>query len=253
MPDFVLTWLAGLDPATAMLLFVAENVVIFLLALFVGHVAIRLTTARRVTPPAPPIDRREIVLAASCILLNAVVTLVGWWLWTKGIITYRNDTGWRALADVFVLLAVMDLAMYWLHRVAHHPWLYGWMHAPHHVYRHPRPLTLFVLSPLEVLGFGGLWLVVITLYEASWLGMSSYLVLNVVFGTIGHLGTEPVPDAATRVPGVRAVAGGTFHAQHHVERDFNFGFYTLVWDRLFGTLSPRYESRFGRSIVQLAD
>ena len=39
----------------------------------------------------------------------------------------------------------------------------------------------------------------------------------------------------------------SFHAQHHAEPTHNFGFYTLLWDRLFGTLHPEYEARFKSS------
>lgn len=36
--------------------------------------------------------------------------------------------------------------------------------------------------------------------------------------------------------GLRHVGTSTFHAGHHQDAGHNFGFYTLVWDRLFGTL-----------------
>jgi lathosterol oxidase len=36
----------------------------------------------------------------------------------------------------------------------------------------------------------------------------------------------------------------TFDAQHHARRETNFGFYTLLWDRLFRTLDPQYETAF---------
>jgi sterol desaturase/sphingolipid hydroxylase (fatty acid hydroxylase superfamily) len=49
-----------------------------------------------------------------------------------------------------------------------------------------------------------------------------------------------------RAPLVKYLSTSTFHAQHHQNLKYNFGFYTLVWDHLFGTLSPRYEEDFGR-------
>jgi len=98
----------------------------------------------------------------------------------------------------------------------------------HHAYDRPRPLTLFVLNPAENLAYGVLWLAVVSVYPASWLGMSVYLVLNVLFGTIGHLGVEPFPDRWGKVPVLRDVAGSTFHARHHQDLGCNFGFYTLL-------------------------
>jgi lathosterol oxidase len=45
------------------------------------------------------------------------------------------------------------------------------------------------------------------------------------------------------VPPLRLLGTSTFHAEHHEHRQFNFGFCTLIWDKLFGTLDPEYESR----------
>jgi Delta7-sterol 5-desaturase len=244
--DAIIQWLhdAPLWQAVAVLL--AENVVIFLLAILVGRWLIRRFAERRVSLPPPPLARMEVAIALSNVILNTVTTLVGLFLWREGLITFRTDTGLWAIADIFVLLFIMDFAMYWLHRTAHHPRIFPILHRLHHVYDRPRPLTLFILNPAENLAFGALWLAVIIVYPASWLGMSIYLALNVLFGTVGHLGVEPLPDGWPRLLFVRNIAGSTFHARHHQNLAYNFGFYTLFWDRLFGTLSPDYWELFAR-------
>lgn len=234
-------------PASALLL--VENLLLFAGALGGGALLVRWFRHRPVSPPPPPIGRAEIAWAASTVALNTAVTIAGLWLYRRGVIRFRKDLGLRALLDAPLLLAIMDVAMYALHRLAHVPPLYRLLHRPHHRYDRPRPLTLFVLSPPEALAFGGLWLVVITLYSASWLGMSIYLAINVVFGVIGHLGVEPLGRGWVRTPVAREIATSTFHAQHHLDPRSNFGFYTVVWDRLLGTLSPRYEPGFGQPFL----
>ncbi|HEY1188407.1 MAG TPA: sterol desaturase family protein [Gemmata sp.] len=243
--DRLIHWLRDAPLGQAVAVLLVENVLVFLLALLLGHGLIRRFAHRRVALPAPPLARLEVAVAASNVLLNTVVTLIGLFLWRAGVVTFRTDTGLWAVLDVFVLLLVMDFAMYWLHRTAHHRLLYPILHRLHHVFDRPRPLTLFVLNPVENIAFGALWLVVIVLYPASWVGMSVYLALNVLFGTIGHLGVEPLPPGWARVPGLRNVAGSTFHARHHQNLACNFGFYTLIWDRLFGTLGADYWDSFG--------
>jgi lathosterol oxidase len=225
----------------------AENLLVFAVALGFGHVLVAWFPRHPIGAPPDPLNSQEVWLAVSCVALNTLVTIAGWFLWRAGIINVRRDVGWRAWLDVVVLLMVMDLCMYVSHRVAHHPWIFPVVHRTHHLYDRPRPLDLFVLNPLEVLGFGGLWLVVITLNRSSWLGMVVYLVLNVVFGTMGHLGVEPMPRAWTRWRVLRSIGTSTFHAGHHHDLGVNFGFYTLFWDRLFGTLDPRYTSEFARA------
>lgn len=238
-------WLQTAPLGWAILALLAENTLILLVAIIGGEWLIQVYADRRVAPLAPPLQRREVLIAISSVVGTTVITLIGLFLWRAGIIRFRTDAGLYAWLDVIVLLLVMDLAMYGLHRLAHHPLFFSWLHRLHHEFDRPRPLTLFILNPLENLAFGGLWLAVVSVYPASWLGMSIYLTLNVLFGTMGHLGVEPFPRWWGRVPILRYVGGSTFHARHHQDLGCNFGFYTLVWDRLFGTLRKDYFESIG--------
>ncbi len=243
------TYLRTLSWPLAAGLSLLENLVVFLLAIAIGHL-LAARFAHRPLTHAPPLTRLEIIVGTAAIVVNAAVTLAGLALWRAGIIRFRGDVGLGVVLDVIVLVSVMDLAMYVLHRVAHWRFFYPLLHQLHHRYERARPLTLFVLSPFETASFGALWLVVITLYPSSWLGMSIYLGLNVAFGTLGHIGVEPLPSRWVRWPVARHIGTTTFHAQHHLQRHTNFGFYTLVWDRLFGTLHPDYEARFGQPLEE---
>ncbi len=243
--DLVLTLLRELPLTQAALLLLSENLLIFIGSTFLGNLLMQRYMDRRVAPTPPPIETKEIVYTASTILINTAVTLLGLWLWRAGFIRFRNDLGFFVLFDIGFLLLVMDTAMYAMHRVAHISWVYLIVHKTHHRYDSPRPLSLFVLNPFEAMGFGSLWLLVLCIYDSSWLGMAVYLVLNVIFGVIGHLGVEPFSASWLRMPILRWLTTSTFHAQHHQYPDFNFGFYTLIWDRVFGTLTPQYDTAFG--------
>lgn len=224
----------------------AENLVVFASSLALGHLAVRAFAGRRIAEPPAPVTGKEVGLVALTILLNTAVTVAGCLMWRAGVVRFRSDVGAAALLDAVALVLVMDLLMYALHRAAHIPLLYPIVHGTHHGFRAPRPLSLFALNPAEAVGFGLLWLGVITLFDFSWLGIVIYLVLNVAFGTIGHLGVEPFPDAWASAPVARYVSTSSFHAQHHGDERYNFGFYTLLWDKLFGTLAPDYGRDFGR-------
>lgn len=246
MPEWIIEWLRTASWAALALAFLIENLIILALVVAVGKWATSLFRARRVAHAPDPLAATEVTVALVNVLLNTITTLAGLWLWREGVIRFRTDSGLLAVADVFVLLLGMDLLMYLLHRVAHTPVLYTLLHRFHHRYDRPRPLTLFALSPFENLAFGALWLTFISVYDASWLGMSVYLFLNVLFGAVGHLGVEPLPASWARHPLLRNIAGASFHAQHHQDMGHNFGFYTLFWDRLLGTLRPDYERQYGR-------
>jgi sterol desaturase/sphingolipid hydroxylase (fatty acid hydroxylase superfamily) len=228
----------------------AANVAMFVAALAAGEWLTRRFAARRITPDGGRITATEKRLAAICVLLNALVAVIGIWLWREGLIDVRPYGDYSALIpllDAAVLFIAMDFAMYVFHRIAHHPLVYDLAHRTHHVYESPRPLTLFVLNPMEVLGFGALWLLVLLLYASSIEGILAYLGFNLAFGLVAHLGVEPAPGSWLRLPILRYVSTSTFHAGHHADRFHNYGFYLLVWDRLFGTLSADYESSFRRA------
>lgn len=230
---------------------VLGNIVMFALALLVGEWLVKVYHNKPITEAPPPLTREEILLALLCVALNALVAIIGIGLWRGGIIRLRLNGGiLSTVADTLLLIVLMDVGMYAFHRVAHHPLLFPIIHLTHHKYENPRPLTLFVLNPFEVLGFGALLIVVIWVSQASQAGIVIYLIFNLAFGLVGHLGVEPAPAAWLKLPLIRYISTSTFHAEHHQDKGHNFGFYTLVWDRLFRTLSPEYARDFSRATGQ---
>jgi sterol desaturase/sphingolipid hydroxylase (fatty acid hydroxylase superfamily) len=55
--------------------------------------------------------------------------------------------------------------------------------------------------------------------------------LNLIWGTIGHLNREFFPASFDHL----FIGTTRFHNQHHLDESKNFGFYTSIWDRVFGT------------------
>jgi len=233
-----LDWSRERSATIAALLSLVVNVAVFAVAVAFGEALTRVFQRQAVGERPEPVTRAELALAASCVLLNSLVMFVGWWLWTEGWLTVVGDaSAGRALADAAILVLAMDVAMYVTHRLAHAPWPYRWVHGVHHRYERVRALNLFTLHPVEVLGFGSLWLAVLACHGFSLTGMLLYLTLNTVFGVVGHIGVEPFPE---RVRGLFAwVGSSTFHAHHHQTPTSNYGFYTSLWDRLFRTLDAR--------------
>ena len=219
--------------ATGVLL--ALNVLQFMLSLGLAHGLIRLGGGPRLAPEGASRSAPGAGLLSLVVALNTATAVVGWLLWNQGWITVLTGEGpLRILRDVLVLMMAMDLVMYGLHRLAHHPWLYGWLHARHHEAVDTRPIDLFFLSPLEVVAYGALWVFLLMAYDSTIEGILLYLSINLASGTIGHLGTSLTSVGAARGP-LRFVGTARFHAGHHITRAHNFGFYTSIWDHLAGT------------------
>jgi sterol desaturase/sphingolipid hydroxylase (fatty acid hydroxylase superfamily) len=238
----LLDYFKALDWQVAAPLFLAENLLILLLAVGFGYGLQRLFGGRRALGRLyHPISRQEIRVALGTLLLNTTVTLVGFLLWRHGFIQIREEVSYRIVLDFVVLFIGMDLLMYVFHYVIHHTALYRWVHSLHHEYAEPQPIDLFVLHPLETVGFGSLWLLLMAVYPANFLAIVAYLTVNVLFGALGHSGVEPFPGAWQRNPLLKYMGSSGFHFEHHQNDQRNFGFYTSIWDRLFGTFSAGKE------------
>jgi sterol desaturase/sphingolipid hydroxylase (fatty acid hydroxylase superfamily) len=228
----------------AALFFLLANALIFTCSAALCWLLGVVFRQRRIFERWEPLRRLEVVAAIGSIFLNAAVSVVGWWLWTQGLIHLRPGGAAAVMLDCVLMTLFMDLGMYGFHRLVHHPRLYGLFHRFHHRHETTNPISLFVLHPVEVLGFGGLMIVFLMIYHVSLPGLMIYLGLNVIFGTLGHSGVEPFPRRLQEVPLLRLIGTSTFHAEHHEHPRYNFGFYTLIWDKLFGTLDPEYDGRF---------
>lgn len=225
-------------------LFLALNTVIFAVSVALCHALGRRFGAKRLFDRWEPLRAIEIVAAVGSIVLNALISIVGWWLWRQGFISIHVGTWIEAGIHCVGMMLFMDVGMYLFHRLAHAPLPFRWMHAFHHRHESTNPISLFVLHPFEVLGFGMLMIAYLMLFPTEVCGLIAYLSLNVLWGTLGHSGVEPFPASLLRIPIIRLIGTSTFHAEHHEHLKYNFGFYTLIWDRLLGTLDPEYEQRF---------
>ncbi|QWT87353.1 sterol desaturase family protein [Chryseobacterium sp. PCH239] len=179
-----------------------------------------------------PVTRSDFYLSLLTIGCNSFVMLFGAFLWKKGwIVPGQTESVIGIIAEVAVLLLLMDFLMYLFHFAAHLPLVYKVLHGKHHEHISTNFLSLFVLHPLETIGFGLMMLVLLVGHDFSVISISIYLLLNLIWGTIGHLNREFFPSSFDRF----FVGTTRFHNQHHLDESKNFGFYTSIWDRLFRT------------------
>jgi sterol desaturase/sphingolipid hydroxylase (fatty acid hydroxylase superfamily) len=230
----MLDWLWRLNFYSASAVFLALNILIFSGALAAGsfidkYLSRRINTRERVTAA-------ELVLSLSTVCINSAITSGGWLLWKAGVIRLNTSgSAWQILRDVVVLVLAMDLALYVLHRIAHVPFFYKIAHYKHHEYKEVRVLTLFVMSPLEALGFGTLWVFTLCFFPFTIEAVALFLNLNLYFGITAHAGVSLYPPLLQRAVAALGFTYPDFHRLHHGNERVNMGFYTRIWDQLFGT------------------
>lgn len=223
----VLDYLLHLPTFVLWFIFFAENVLITLLVLLFGKLFYKGSYSS--------VSSREWIICGLTNILNTVVTYAGYWMWKNDIITITTDLSWMIVPDFLILFFAMDLLMFIFHYIIHKTFLFNTVHQLHHHSIDPTPIDLFILHPIEAISFGGLWLLLLTLYPFNIYAVMIYLAVNVIFGLAGHLGMEPLPEKVRNLPLLKYLGTSTFHHHHHQDIQHNFGFYTSIWDRLFGT------------------
>ena len=198
-------------------------------------------SANRSLGEQQPILRRDIFLSWITVVCNTIVFVFGVYLWKYGVIKLQNDrSGFAIVAEVFFLTIVMDFLMYVFHRLVHLVSYFRQVHNRHHDHRSTNMLSLFVLHPVESIGFGVMMLGVICLFPFSAIGISVYLLINSLWGTIGHLNHSVLPDSWLKTAKKAYLCTSEFHYLHHQYPGYNFGFYSAVWDAMFKTLHPSW-------------
>jgi sterol desaturase/sphingolipid hydroxylase (fatty acid hydroxylase superfamily) len=143
-----------------------------------------------------------------------------------------------------LMLLIHDAYFYWIHRLMHQPKFFRIIHRVHHQSTNPSPWTAYAFHPFEAfLEAGIIPLIAFTLpVHPSALGI--FLLFQFFYNVYGHLGYELYPKGFQKTWIGRWVNTGVAHNQHHQFFHGNYGLYTLIWDRLFGTLRPDYEEKF---------
>lgn len=238
----------------AVLAVVASRYFIFVGAAFAGIFAFRGQLAprriqnRRVT--RKQMWREFVWSMVSIPIIALTVVLLLWAHRSWGVLQLYPgllDYGWFWLIASFpIAVLIHDFYFYWMHRLVHVTGIFEVAHKVHHGATNPTPLSSFAFHPIEAVleAFGILLVaVIVPVHPVIILFLALYLQAT---NAMLHLGYEVFPQSWVRHPVLRYLNTPTNHNQHHRTFRYNFGLYTLIWDRLFGTLHPEYEDLYER-------
>lgn len=189
----------------------------------------------------------EIVVAVVTIMISGPILGYGnSWLRAHGYITYNHGpASWWVIALEYAAYFIgFDTYFYWLHRWMHKEPIYSWVHKLHHKSTSPNVLTTLSVNPLESVingGFMPIFLSIVSIHPASLALMGP---TTIIMGFYVHAGYEFFPRWWNKSWLTKWFITTTFHDQHHKYFTANFGGYTTVWDRLCGTMRPKFEHDF---------
>ncbi len=142
------------------------------------------------------------------------------------------------------MLLIHDAYFYATHRFMHHPKLFKYIHKVHHLSTNPSPWTAYAFHPLEAILEAGIIVVIAFTLPVNQPALGLFLLFQFVYNVYGHLGFELYPARFNKTWIGKWVNTGTAHNQHHQFFHGNYGLYTLIWDRLFGTLRKDYDQKY---------
>jgi Delta7-sterol 5-desaturase len=223
--------------------------VLFLAAGFAVGIINGFFKARKIQPRGFKwtIFRNEAMFAAANLVITGLTLgtlktkLTEW-----GVIHFHHEpASWWVIGLEYALYFVLfDTYFYWLHRWMHKEPVYTWVHKIHHRSISPNLLTTLSVSPLESIvngGFVPLFLSAFTMHDAT---VALIVPTNIIMGLYVHSGYEFMPRWWNKSWATKWFITATFHDQHHRYFIGNFGGYTTVWDRLCGTMRPKFEGDF---------
>ncbi|MDA9056459.1 sterol desaturase family protein [Flavobacteriaceae bacterium] len=177
------------------------------------------------------ISKKEILSSLLTLFTVIVVAVPGFLLWHKGIITFSDSNLWITFIGLFFLI---DFMMYILHWVSHNMISLKKIHAIHHEHsKQFNCVSLYYMSPLESILFGALLTIIAIFFNLNMYGFILFLIFNWLYGVIAHLNIN------TKRSTFLIFTTNFFHLKHHMTNDKNYGFYTFIWDKVFGTEEKR--------------
>jgi sterol desaturase/sphingolipid hydroxylase (fatty acid hydroxylase superfamily) len=265
--DYVAS-LLGPEPASAVLVaaLIGASILYFLVRYFLiagaGWGAVealrRLVPSRRLqpTPFTREQVRREIGYSAFTSVVFALVTTAVFFAKQAGltqVYTEIRSYGWAWFwLSIPTMLLVHDFYFYWMHRVIHSDALFERVHRTHHLSTNPSPFAAFAFHPLEAVAEAGIIPIIAFLIPVHPMALAIFAMLSLIYNVYGHLGYEVMPRWLAKTPAGALLNKSAYHNNHHRAFRSNYGLYTVIWDRLFGTFDPRSEGLYDRATLVAA-
>jgi sterol desaturase/sphingolipid hydroxylase (fatty acid hydroxylase superfamily) len=210
------------------LIFSLENISLLLIAVLIGKL---------IEPQNTVLSSQDQKWVISTLICNILITVLGFELYQLEII--KIDFSHNIISiilDTLLLVILMDFFMFcFLYLALTLKWFHP-IHKLHHTHVDTNVYSLFVLHPVETLGFGFIWLILISVFQFNYISLIIYLFLNLMYGIFGHIEKDLFPAFWYKSYFTKWISTTKFHSDHHKNQAHNFGFYFTFWDKIFKTM-----------------
>jgi sterol desaturase/sphingolipid hydroxylase (fatty acid hydroxylase superfamily) len=160
--------------------------------------------------------------------------------WQGWALTPLPLSWWSVPLTLVASVLLYDAWFYWVHRLLHWKPMYSRFHALHHTSVTPTVYTNHHETIVEALLNQTYYFLIVFVLPIPWPVLVAQKIYDQVSGMLGHAGYEHFASPMGRAPW--PLGSTVFHDQHHGYFRYNFAHTFSFWDRLMGTLHPRYDA-----------
>ena len=179
------------------------------------------------------------------------------WMILFGIISFgivkKHPFSWSLF--IFTFLFCYFFFEFWFyssHRLIHTK-NFLFIHKTHHVSVITTPLSALNLSIFEKIINDIGMLIIPALFShfipLNFEGIIIYHLYNFYVNVLGHSNLEFLPKSLANSRFGNFFTSSTYHSIHHLKSHYNYGLFTTLFDRLFGTHDPHYRKTVNKIIT----
>jgi sterol desaturase/sphingolipid hydroxylase (fatty acid hydroxylase superfamily) len=183
---------------------------------------------------------RELAYAPGSIAMLSLCAAGGIFAqWQGWALTPLPLTWWSVPLTLGISVLLYDAWFYWVHRLLHTQLMFRF-HALHHTSVSPTVWTNHHETLVESFLNQFYFFLIVFLLPIPWQLLVVQKIYDQISGMLGHAGYEHFASPLGRSPW--PLASTVFHDQHHGYFRFNYAHTFSFWDRLMGTLHPKYDA-----------
>lgn len=196
---------------------------------------------------------REIIFSMQTTVILAVVTIVTVYSPLREYTRLYSETSeysvWWIPLSIVAALVLHDTYFYWMHRFAHRPKVFNYLHITHHKSTNPSPWASYAFGLSEGILESLIAPLIMFLIPMHPLSLIIFTVIAFLINVYGHLGYEIMPKWFRKSVLFEFINTSVHHNLHHKKFNGNYGLYFRFWDRIMKTENPNYENDYDK--VQL--
>ena len=151
---------------------------------------------------------------------------------------YHNisEYGWLYYFSIIpIMFIIYDLYFYITHRIMHHKKLFNLFHITHHKSKVTSPLTALSMDVLEAIINQGALVLLFFLFPIHTSHVYIWVLVTISYTIYLHSKIQLFSNKFLETKVGKLINTTKTHSEHHLKFKGNYGYYTLIWDKIFKT------------------